>query len=209
MEDIIAQARELGKKIAGHERTKSFMTAAKAVAEDKDAQAVLKNYQENIEKIRSLEAAGKPIEVDDKKKMQQAETAVAGNDKLKQMMKHQADYLEMMHRINSAIDEAAQTLSQVKVDDVPVTVERIQMPPRRDGKWRTYTNVIYANGVLLVPQYPDYSPELDAKALEVYRKVLPDWKVVGVNASTLIEKRGSLHCLSHMLPVMTGLRTAN
>ena len=108
MEDIIAQARELGKKIAGHERTKSFMTAAKAVAEDKDAQAVLRNYQESVERVRSLEASGKPVEVDDKKKLQQAETAVAGNDKLKQMMKHQADYLEMMHRINSAIDEAAQ-----------------------------------------------------------------------------------------------------
>ena len=109
MEDIIAQARELGKKIAGHERTTGFMAAARAVAEDKDAQAILKNYQEQVEKIRSFEAAGKPIEVEDKKKLQQAEGAIAGNDKLKKMMKHQADYLEMMHRINSAIDEAAQT----------------------------------------------------------------------------------------------------
>lgn len=108
MDDIIAQARELGKKIAGHERTKSFMASAKAVAEDKDAQAILKAYQELVELVRSREAAGKPIEVDDKKKIQTAEMAIAGNDKLKKMMKHQADYLEMMHRINSAIDEASQ-----------------------------------------------------------------------------------------------------
>jgi cell fate (sporulation/competence/biofilm development) regulator YlbF (YheA/YmcA/DUF963 family) len=108
MEDIIAQARELGKKIAAHQRTRDFMTAAKAVAEDQEAQKILMAYQEQVEKIRALESSGKPIEVDDKKRIQQAESGVAGNAKLKQMMKHQADYLEMMHRINSAIDESAQ-----------------------------------------------------------------------------------------------------
>ena len=108
MEDIIAQARELGKKIAAHARTKDFMAAAKAVAEDRDAQQILKTYQEQVERIRGLESSGKPVEVEDKRKLQQAEMGVAGNAKLKVMMKHQADYLEMMHRINSAIDEAAQ-----------------------------------------------------------------------------------------------------
>lgn len=108
MDDIIAQARELGKKIATHPRTQEFFAAAKAVAEDRDAQAVLKSYQEQIARIRELEAGKRPIEPDDKRKLADAEARVAGNDKLKNMMKHQADYLEMMHRINSAIDEASQ-----------------------------------------------------------------------------------------------------
>lgn len=105
------------------------------------------------------------------------------------------------------LDQAVATLSQVTVDDKPLEITRIPMPSHRDGKWRTYTNVIYANGVLLVPQYPSYCPESDRQALEIYRKLLPEWKVVGIDATELIEKRGSLHCLSLNLPDMPSLRS--
>ncbi|HKQ47786.1 MAG TPA: YlbF family regulator [Phycisphaerae bacterium] len=108
MEDIIADAKALGKKIAAHPRTAKFLVAAKAVSEDKAAQDVLKAYQDQVNRIREAEASGKPIEPEDKRKLMDCEAQLAGNDKLKEMMKHQADYLEMMHRINSAIDEATQ-----------------------------------------------------------------------------------------------------
>lgn len=108
----------------------------------------------------------------------------------------------------SQLDQAAQTLAAVVVDDAPLTVVRMPMPPRTDGKWRTYTNVIFANGALLVPQYPDYCPELDRRALEIYRELLPDWEIVGINASTLIDKRGSLHCLSRNLPALPAIEAA-
>lgn len=107
MEDIISEAKALGQKIAEHPRMKEFMAAARAVAEDTDAQAILKKYQEQVEKIRNLEQTGKPIEVEDKKTLADCEADVAANALLKEMMKTQADYLELMQRINSAIDEAA------------------------------------------------------------------------------------------------------
>lgn len=103
------------------------------------------------------------------------------------------------------MDEAATTLSTLRVDGKPLRIVRITAPASRDGVWRSYTNVIYANGVLLVPQYPDFSPDLDQRALDVYRELLPGWKVVGIDASKLITKRGSLHCLSLNLPVMPAL----
>lgn len=108
MEDIIADARSLGKKIAAHPRMTAFMAAARAVSEDKEAQETLKAYQTQMERIQELESTGKPIEVADKRKLADCEAAVAGNDKLKEMMKRQTDYMEMMHRINNAIDEASQ-----------------------------------------------------------------------------------------------------
>jgi cell fate (sporulation/competence/biofilm development) regulator YlbF (YheA/YmcA/DUF963 family) len=108
MEDIIAHARELGKKIAAHPRCSEFMAAAKAVAEDLEAQKILKAYQEQARRVQELSTAGKPIEVDDKHKLAETEAQVAGNDKLKDMLKHQADYLEMMNRINQAIDQASE-----------------------------------------------------------------------------------------------------
>ena len=111
MEEIIAAARDLGRKIAAHPRCADFMAAARAVAEDREAQAVLRAYQEQARRVQGLEHAGKPIEVGDKHKLAECEASVASNEKLKAMMKHQANYLEMMNRINAAIDEAAQDLA--------------------------------------------------------------------------------------------------
>lgn len=106
------------------------------------------------------------------------------------------------------LEKNADILSSVRIDDQPLKVVRIPMPSRHDGKWRTYTNVIFANGLLLVPQYPDYCPELDAQALEIYRKLLPNWEVVGIDASSLIAKRGSLHCVSLSIPKLPKLNDA-
>lgn len=98
------------------------------------------------------------------------------------------------------LDWSAQQLSTRTTSRGPVTVARIPMPPHDDGVWRTYTNVVFANGVLLVPSYPDVSPELDATAREVFARLLPDWRVVSVDCSTLIRRNGALHCVTMGLP---------
>jgi Porphyromonas-type peptidyl-arginine deiminase len=49
------------------------------------------------------------------------------------------------------------------------------------------------NGVVLVPQYHDPEPDLDRVAVNAYRDALPDWKVVGIDCSKLIVKRGALN----------------
>lgn len=107
MEDIINDARALGKKIASHPRTAAFFAAAKAVQQDKEAQEILKELQQQSERVQKLQAEGRPIEPDDKRKLAEYEARLAGNAKLKEMMKHQVEYLDMMHRINGAIDEAS------------------------------------------------------------------------------------------------------
>jgi agmatine/peptidylarginine deiminase len=104
-------------------------------------------------------------------------------------------------RVNAQIlDENAGVLKGEPTKDGPMEVLRVPMPSHRDGNWRTYTNVIYANGVVLVPQYPETDPELDKIALQVFRDALPDWKVVGIDCSKLITKRGALHCISRNVP---------
>ena len=98
------------------------------------------------------------------------------------------------------LDENANVLAEEPTTNGPMNVIRIPMPSHSDGNWRTYTNVIYANGVVLVPQYPDTDPELDKVALKVFHEALPDWKVVGIDCSRLIAKRGALHCISRQVP---------
>jgi len=99
--------------------------------------------------------------------------------------------------VNAALlDETAEQLAGVATRAGPLRIERIAMPPPDGDVWRTYTNVIFANSVMLVPTYPDRCPELDAKALALYRRLLPDRRVVGVDVSDLITMRGALRCIS-------------
>jgi agmatine/peptidylarginine deiminase len=49
------------------------------------------------------------------------------------------------------LDENAPVLKGEPMKNGPLDVIRIPMPSHKVGKWRTYTSVIYANGVVLVP----------------------------------------------------------
>lgn len=106
MDDIIAKSRELGKLIGAHERTKAFVAAAKAASEDKSAQETMREYQKQAEALQRLQMEGKPIEPDMKRKLADSQVAVAGNQRLKELSRLQADYLELMNKVNDAIEES-------------------------------------------------------------------------------------------------------
>ena len=79
-------------------------------------------------------------------------------------------------------------------------VERIPMPYQQEAEfWPTYCNVIYANGVLLVPFYKEQDESYE-RAAEVYRRVLPGWRIAGIDCSEIIRTGGALHCLSTTIP---------
>ena len=98
------------------------------------------------------------------------------------------------------LDRAAEELRRQQTPDGPMRVSRIPFPPRLGGKWRSYTNVILANGVILVPTFSDVDPALQEEALGLYARLLPGWEVVGINADRLAESEGLLHCISLNVP---------
>lgn len=103
--------------------------------------------------------------------------------------------------VNAAIlDATAAELTGLATLDGPLQVERIPMPGHEDGVWRTYTNLVFANEVVLVPVYPDHCPGLDTEALAIYRRLMPGRKVVGVDASGLIRTAGALRCVTMNVP---------
>lgn len=106
MDDIIAKAHELGKLIGANERTRAFVTAAKAAAEDTAAQEVMRQYHQQAEALQRLQMEGKPIEPDMKRKLADGQLAVASNARLKELSRLQADYLELMNKVNDAIEES-------------------------------------------------------------------------------------------------------
>ncbi len=100
--------------------------------------------------------------------------------------------------VNSAVlDRNAEILAGVTTaSGKKLRVVRIPMDRNNDLRWRTYTNCIFANGVVLVPTYKNGSKQLAQAAIERYEQHLPGWKVIGVDASELIECGGALRCAS-------------
>jgi agmatine deiminase len=92
----------------------------------------------------------------------------------------------------------------------PFRFVRIQMPPdgtnrypNQGGDYRTYTNSVFINKLVLVPIY---DPTYDFPALEIYRKNLPGYKVVGINCNSIIQNLGALHCITKSVGVTNPLR---
>ncbi len=102
------------------------------------------------------------------------------------------------------LDGIAADLAAAQISGGPLQVERIPMPPHDDGLWRTYTNVVFVNGTLLVPVYPEFCPQLDRRAVAVYERLLPDWQIVTIDASSLIEMYGALRCVTKNIPDFEG-----
>jgi cell fate (sporulation/competence/biofilm development) regulator YlbF (YheA/YmcA/DUF963 family) len=103
MEQIIELARQLGAMLTENERVSDFQSASRIVAEDEAAQKLLKDFQEQSDKIRQFEQEVKPIEVDDKRRLADLEREVASNGPIKALLRAQTDYLELMHKVNEAI----------------------------------------------------------------------------------------------------------
>ncbi len=111
------------------------------------------------------------------------------------------DYEPVVDPYNAArLDLVVERLEEFPTRAGPLQVERLPMPDHDDGVWRTYTNIVFANGILLVPVYPDYCPDLDEVALATYRRLLPDRRVVGLDASQLSRMNGGLRGLTMNIP---------
>ena len=104
IEDLLVKARTLGEALAAHPRVKSYYAAQHAIRIDEAARKLLQDYQVHMARIHELEAARKPVEVADKQKLREFETQMASNGVLKSLMRAQADYVELMNKVNETME---------------------------------------------------------------------------------------------------------
>jgi hypothetical protein len=64
--------------------------------------------------------------------------------------------------------------------------------------WPSYTTALAVNGQVLVPIYRD--PERDAAALAVYRPVMPDHGIIGIDASITANAGSTVDWLTMQIP---------
>ena len=118
-------------------------------------------------------------------------------------------YHRAVDPLNAAIlDRNAERLARLDTPHGKLRVVRVPMPPNDDGKFRTYTNGIFANGILLLPRYAGVDAAIDQRAVETFRRLLPDWELARIDADTLIRHDGALRCISAYVPPVGDARHA-
>ena len=103
MNDIIETAEKLGKAILDSDRFKAVQALRKELGEDQPLQADLKALNELSAKIAGLEKETKPVEPDDKRKVQELRDQVTGHPRMQDLARVEADFAELMNRVNRAI----------------------------------------------------------------------------------------------------------
>ncbi len=95
-------------------------------------------------------------------------------------------------------------LASTNMSGNPFTVHRIVIPSLGGGwTYRTYTNSVMLNNVVLVPTY-GYSTE-DQDAIDVYQSILgPDYAVIGIDSSDIVSQGGAIHCTTMQIASACG-----
>ncbi len=104
---LIEKATELGNLIAQHAATSSYREVNEALNSDVDAQRLLSDYNRHLQTIAEKEAAQKPIEIEDKKRLNDLQGKLATDPILSKMQIAQMDYLDLMRHIETAMATAA------------------------------------------------------------------------------------------------------
>jgi cell fate (sporulation/competence/biofilm development) regulator YlbF (YheA/YmcA/DUF963 family) len=106
VEEILAAASALGQRIARHDAFQRLRPAEDAVRSDPALKKLLEDFDRQRRKIEDLESARLPVEPEDKREMIRLSDAVHNSPKLQELVRAQADYMELMNRVNKAIQQA-------------------------------------------------------------------------------------------------------
>lgn len=93
-------------------------------------------------------------------------------------------------------DENARVLDENarRLEGVGLKVRRVPMPGHADGVFRSYTNALAINDIVIVPVYPE-DEVFEEMALQVFAEAYPERTVLPIIASEIIESSGAVHCI--------------
>jgi len=103
MDDILDLASQLGKAIAASPQFQALRRAGEAVEKDAKARELTEALRKQSEKIRTLEAKMEPVFPEDKRELARIQEEIASCPSLKDFARAQADYAEMMSKVNGRI----------------------------------------------------------------------------------------------------------
>lgn len=117
MDDILELAGRLGKRLAADPRGARMVAAQHALEKSRANRELLADYERHQHKLMELESRGKPIEPEDKRRLADLHVKVTGSDVIKNLMKAQADFLELFSAVTHRME--AEVLGSATPDAPP------------------------------------------------------------------------------------------
>ena len=103
MTDTIELAEKLGKAIADSPEATKLRDAKTDMEADSELSQVMTEFREHSDKMAALERENKPIEVEDKHKLQELHGKLVASDVFKKYTAAQVEYVDLMRKIDTAM----------------------------------------------------------------------------------------------------------
>ena len=103
-QEILQAATNLGKMIATHPASAKVQEVATKLHGDVEAQRALNDFNRLMQKLEEKQAAGQPIEGEEKKQLEKLQAAVIKNALLRNFQMAQMDYLDLMRQVDEAMN---------------------------------------------------------------------------------------------------------
>ena len=100
---ILDAADTLGKLVGDHPATQKLEGLLKQLDADTDAQRLMNDLNRHNQALAEKQAKGEPIEVDDKRKLQELQQNVAMSAILRDLQMAQMDYVDLMRKVDERI----------------------------------------------------------------------------------------------------------
>jgi len=104
--EIIEMATRLGRAIARCPQSEALRKARAEMNAQKDVMQLLRDFQKQSEKIAELQENDKPVEVEDKHKLDELHEQLVSKEAFKKFTAAQVEYVDMMRKVNTAISTA-------------------------------------------------------------------------------------------------------
>ncbi len=103
MQAIVELARRLGQAINESPQAGDLRAARQTLNDDPELSKLLKDYQEQVVKIARLEEEKKPVEVEDKQRLDGLQQKLLASEKFKKFSAAQLEYVDLMRKVNEAL----------------------------------------------------------------------------------------------------------
>ncbi|MFG0330175.1 MAG: YlbF family regulator [Phycisphaerales bacterium] len=100
---VMDAARKLGELVADHETAKRYRESVESIEKDTETQRLMNDYNRFIMTLAEKESRGQPIEVSDKRKLEEMQSSLAMNIKIRNLQMAQMNYADLMRKIDQAV----------------------------------------------------------------------------------------------------------
>lgn len=103
MEKLLSKAHELGHLLKKNSIVKRYQELAKQLEGSDEARKLLEEYLGCADRLRKKEMEGKPVEVEEKRELQELDGKMKEHPLISDFLATQAYYMGLMDQINDAI----------------------------------------------------------------------------------------------------------